>query len=78
MRNTNLGNNEESFLDESDHSSSCCLGMAVKNQRGKHVLDDSFCLTFTLNQRMLMEEMMTLGISIKTDLRVIPSYMGYL
>lgn len=78
MPNTNLGKNEESFLDESDHSSSCCLRMVVKNQRGEHILNYGFCLTFTLNQRMLMEEMMSLRVSVEADLRAILSCMGHL
>ena len=52
--------------------------MVVKIQRGEHILNDSFCLTFTLNQRMLMEEMMPLRVSIEADLKVILSYMGHL
>lgn len=51
-------------------------GWERKTKEGNSVLKDSLCLTFTLNQRTLIEDIiMTFGVSMKTDLRVSLSYM---
>ena len=55
------------------------LGWERKTKEADSVLKDSLYLTFTLNQRTLIEEiMMTFRVSMKTDLRVSLSYMGVL